>query len=78
MLSTLGWVCTSISPRELSLHIGTSKMEASEDNDEKIEVLQSTETDTVLVSAQSSNMTEEQWRAIKAILEFLLGYREPE
>ena len=53
-------------------------MEASEDNDDKIEVLQSTETDTTPATLQSSTITEEQWRAIKAILEFLLGYREPE
>ena len=53
-------------------------METIEDNDDKIEVLQSTETDAAPANAASSSVTEEQWRAIKAILELLLGYRESE
>ena len=59
-------------------------MASSEEVEDKIEVVPTTEIDAVQVEEkqgeqeESSNVTEGQWQAIKSTLEFLLGYREEE
>ena len=59
-------------------------MDASEEPEDKIEVVQSTEDNSKpedgepVEGQESSSITEEQWEAIKGMLEYLLGYREEE
>ena len=58
-------------------------MDGADDSEDKIEVLASTENDAQAegeqaTGAQNSNITEKQWDAIKALLEYLLNYRDEE
>ena len=60
-------------------------MEGLDEGDDKIEVLPSTENDAAQdgetqspVEAEDSTITDEQWDAIKAVIQFLLDYREDE
>ena len=53
-------------------------MDGAEDSEDKMEVLPSTESDGATANANGPPVTEEQWSAIRGMLEFLLGYREAE
>jgi hypothetical protein len=54
-------------------------MEATEENEETMEVLPSTETENDTATAsKSSTVTDEQWRAMKSMLEEIYAYREEE
>lgn len=53
-------------------------MDTPDESEDKIEVLPSTETDNAPAYVGATALTDEQWRQIKAMLEYLVGYRDLE
>lgn len=51
-------------------------MEGSPEESSATPVLESTETDGATVILENGSMTDEQWRAIKAMVTTLLNYRD--
>ena len=53
-------------------------MDDSRENGSATPVLESTETDVVEVKEEAPTVTDEQWRAMKAVIEALVNYRDAE
>ena len=53
-------------------------MDLSQEAESATPILESTETDGAQIKQEASPVKDEQWRAMKAIIDMLYNHREPE
>ena len=64
--------------RQHLVSVGVPPMATPVDSEAATPVIESTESDAIHVKAEHSLMTDEQWRAMRTVIEFVVNYKDRE